>query len=195
MPTSIQKKKCSKCKQERPIVDFGKRSSSPDGLFYECKFCKRYRNRKHYKNNKEAILERTQEYRKQNKAKIKEYMDLYYSKEENKEKRKDPAWKLANNFRRYFLLGLKNQNAPKTNSFWKIVTYTPQELKEHLESQFEPWMTWSNHGRWHVDHIIPQSSFDFSNEEEIKKCWSLENLRPLEAKENIRKSNNQVDIL
>jgi cobalamin-dependent methionine synthase I len=29
------------------------------------------------------------------------------------------------------------------------------EAKEHLESLFEPGMSWSNHGEWHIDHIRP----------------------------------------
>ena len=75
-----------------------------------------------------------------------------------------------------------------------------EELEEHLESQFEDWMTWENHGkwhptekRWHIDHIMPQSvllegviSMDHPK---FRECWALENLRPLEAKENMSKGN------
>jgi hypothetical protein len=59
-------------------------------------------------------------------------------------------------------------------------------------------MNWDNYGKyeegklkWHIDHIIPHSSFEYTsmNDESFKKCWSLENLRPLEAVENIKKSN------
>lgn len=58
------------------------------------------------------------------------------------------------------------------------------------------WMNWDNYGKptkdkktWHIEHIIPQSTFDFTNEEEIRKCWALSNIRPLDAIENIRKGN------
>jgi hypothetical protein len=30
-------------------------------------------------------------------------------------------------------------------------------------------------------------------DEEFKKCWSLENLRPLEAKENLRKGKKTME--
>jgi hypothetical protein len=69
----------------------------------------------------------------------------------------------------------------------------------HLESLFEPWMTWDNYGpykkaggrTWQLDHIIPQSAlpYDSMNHCNFGKCWALENLRPLDSLENIRKSN------
>ena len=75
-----------------------------------------------------------------------------------------------------------------------------EELKEHLESQFEDWMTWENHGkwhpiekRWHIDHIKPQSvlleGVTSMDDPKFRECWALENLRPLEARENISKGN------
>jgi 5-methylcytosine-specific restriction endonuclease McrA len=67
-----------------------------------------------------------------------------------------------------------------------------KDLIQHLESLFTSEMTWENYGTyWHVDHIKPQSLFVYTSmtDDEFKKCWSLSNLQPLEAKENIRKSN------
>ncbi len=80
------------------------------------------------------------------------------------------------------------------------------ELKAYLESQFESWMTWANHGRydsktwndndistwtWQIDHIIPQSAlpYDSMSHTNFVKCWELSNLRPLSAKANILKGN------
>ena len=79
-----------------------------------------------------------------------------------------------------------------------------KELKEHLESQFEDWMTWENHGvwhptekRWHIDHIKPQSvlleGVTSMDDPKFRECWALENLRPLEAMENILKTNKLLD--
>lgn len=70
-----------------------------------------------------------------------------------------------------------------------------------MESLFEPWMSWNNYGKyesktwddnnmktwsWQIDHIIPHSTFKYTSmeDEEFKKCWSLENLRPLSSKQN-----------
>lgn len=65
--------------------------------------------------------------------------------------------------------------------------YNAEDLCNHLEDQFEDWMSWSNHGRgnhgqfWQIDHIVPRSDLRFNslNEPNFKKCWALENMRPL----------------
>lgn len=77
---------------------------------------------------------------------------------------------------------------------WRHLPYTLEELKKHLENQFEDWMTWDNYGEWHLDHIIPQSSFKFTNmqQEEFLKCWSLSNLRPLSKIENLKKGSKLI---
>lgn len=65
--------------------------------------------------------------------------------------------------------------------------YTAEELAAHLEARFRPGMTWANYGRWHVDHIRPCASFDLTDPTEFKRCWSLDNLQPLWAADNIAK--------
>ncbi|MGI0058151.1 MAG: hypothetical protein ACREBJ_00145 [Nitrosotalea sp.] len=79
--------------------------------------------------------------------------------------------------------------------------YSFDELKGHLERQFEPWMNWNNRGKydvktwndndsstwvWQLDHIIPHSTFPYTSmqEQTFKNCWALTNLRPLSAKQN-----------
>lgn len=83
----------------------------------------------------------------------------------------------------------------------KYLPYTLETLEEHLKSLYEPWMTKDNYGKydhkswddnnqntwkWNMDHIIPQSLFDYKSieDEEFRKCWALSNLRPLSAKQN-----------
>jgi hypothetical protein len=55
-------------------------------------------------------------------------------------------------------------------------------------------MTWMNYGEWHIDHILPIDSFNFQSYEDyqFKECWSLENLQPLWAIDNIRKGNKII---
>lgn len=82
-----------------------------------------------------------------------------------------------------------------TKTLKDIVNYTPEELKQHLESQFRDGMTWENYGRlgWHIDYIKPLTAFAFFDEkgnmnyDAFVECMSLENLQPLWYDENIRK--------
>lgn len=63
--------------------------------------------------------------------------------------------------------------------------YSPQQLREHIESKFVDGMAWENYGRWHVDHVRPVSSFP--KETHVSIVNSLINLRPLWADENLRR--------
>lgn len=75
--------------------------------------------------------------------------------------------------------------------------YDEKKLVAHIESQFTPEMNWDNYGQlgtsisrdkfcWNIDHIKPKNSFHYTslNDEEFIECWSLDNLRPLDARLN-----------
>lgn len=81
---------------------------------------------------------------------------------------------------------LLSKNGKSTFTF---LPYTIDDLIEHLERLFTVGMTWDNYGYWHIDHKIPDSSFNYKNveDEEFQKCWALENLQPLWAEDNIKK--------
>jgi hypothetical protein len=66
--------------------------------------------------------------------------------------------------------------------------FTREEFKVHIETQFEPWMTWANHGKWHVDHIVPVAHYISQGVTDPLVINALSNLRPLSAAENLRKS-------
>lgn len=65
--------------------------------------------------------------------------------------------------------------------------FTIDELIDHIEKQFQPWMTWENWGEWHIDHIIPRCRYlkPFTQ----GQVFGLQNLRPLSRRENLRKSS------
>ena len=83
--------------------------------------------------------------------------------------------------------GLKNDK--RSNKVEALLNYTISDLRVHLERQFLPGMTWQGLSRtgWHVDHILPRKCFDVSTLDGIKAYWSLSNLRPLWARDNLRK--------
>lgn len=90
----------------------------------------------------------------------------------------------------FFRADIKKNN----NNFYVLLGYSIKDLKEHLEKYFSEGMTWKkfNHGEIHIDHIIPKCHFNLKDEKDIKACWSLENLQPLWAKDNIRKSKKII---
>jgi 5-methylcytosine-specific restriction endonuclease McrA len=78
---------------------------------------------------------------------------------------------------------LKRKGGSKRGSHWEdLVDYSREDLVRHLESLWEPGMSWDNYGRdgWSIDHIIPISRFDFDSESDVgfKECWALSNLMP-----------------
>ena len=177
--------------------------------YQENKEQRRAQKKEYYQKNKEQILIKKKKYRDENKEDIlerqrkdrKENKDRYrrYNAKRYQSYRTDPCYKLRTNVRNAVNQRLKNGKGGES-----ILPYVDwnsyEELKEHLESQFEDWMTWENHGkwhptekRWHIDHIKPQSvlleGVTSMDDPKFRECWALENLRPLEARENISKGN------
>lgn len=78
-----------------------------------------------------------------------------------------------------------------------LLGYTPAELVQHLERQFVAGMGWHNMGDWHIDHIVPLSSFSISGPgcEAFKRAWDLPNLRPLWADRNVAKGARRETLL
>jgi hypothetical protein len=70
-----------------------------------------------------------------------------------------------------------------------LLGYSSADLKAHIELLFVPGMSWENYGEWHIDHIVPLSSFSYSTPEEpaFKAAWALKNLQPLWAADNLKK--------
>jgi hypothetical protein len=64
--------------------------------------------------------------------------------------------------------------------------------RSYIEQRFREGMTWENHGTvWHVDHVIPLASFDFTSDAQIRKAMHYTNLQPLFAHENRTKQDKQ----
>lgn len=79
----------------------------------------------------------------------------------------------------------------KTDKTAAILGYTVEDLRIHLESHFQPGMSWDNYGNkrdsWSIDHTRPISTFPATaTPAEIN---ALSNLRPMWHPENCSKKN------
>jgi len=193
-------KKCSRCGELKSENEFWKDSTKKDNLTSNCKECQKENSRKWYQENKEHKKEYSRKWREENPEYSKEYREEHkkqYNEYQQERRKNNQKYRLNNNISRAIRHSLNNG---KSGRHWEdLVDYTLDDLKEHLEDQFENWMNWDNHGTankdkktWQIDHIKPVNSFDFNlpNNEEFKQCWALENLQPLEAIENLSKKNN-----
>lgn len=63
------------------------------------------------------------------------------------------------------------------------------ELRHYLESKFKKGMRWENYGdEWVVDHIHPLSSFDLTDNKQIRRACHFTNLQPLWKEDNQSKA-------
>lgn len=166
-----------------------------------------------YLENRDDQLEYKKNWYAQNIVSIRAYQKIYRKKNKvflrsinnqylKLRRKSDPAFKLRKDVSRTVSAALKSNNGSKNG--WSIMDYLPysiEELKQHLEKQFESWMTWDNHGKynpniqtWQIDHIIPQSLLLYASmdDENFQKCWALDNLQPLKAIDNIKKGNKII---
>lgn len=219
---------CSHCGEEKPFtLEFymqGKNKCAGVVIPYWYKFCKTCHNKK--------SLTKTRKYKQKNRCKLSASQKVYHQShkdgdaatkklwyEKNKvvflckvkarlyERRKtDIAFVLKEKISGRVWAAIKGRKGGK--SIRKYLPYTMQELKDHLEKQFEPWMTWDNYGTyrldiwnnddsttwtWNIDHIIPHSRFKYTSmeDQEFKDCWALSNLRPYSSKQNIIDGDNR----
>ena len=210
-------KKCSKCNINKENTLFGNLKSSKDGLRHDCMECrKKYREENkesikiqqsnYYMKNKEETLLKNKKYREEHKETIniqrKEYRNRENIKEHNKQKMKEylPIRKAVIKEKRKSDLNFRLSEVlrSKFHKFIKGIKTSlsiylgcsVEFLKKWLESNFYNNMSWDNYGLyWDIDHVIPVSAFDFSDENNIKLCYNWINLKPLEKMVNIKKSN------
>jgi len=195
-------KTCRRCESSAALVYFNahkeERAEYQKKYISENKEIIKYKKKKYdkvyYENNKEELLDYQKDYAKNNRDKITE-------RQKNRRKN-EPEYKLRCSISGRIHKILNKFGHKKKTSCIKHLEFTFKQLKEHISSQFEPWMNWDNQGIyspktwkdddsstwcWQLDHIVPQSDLPYTSmeDENFKKCWALNNLRPLSAKQNL----------
>jgi hypothetical protein len=186
---------CTCCNINKPLDsnNYNKDKQKSFGFCSICKECDKLKHKKHeksanYKALRAATYRRNIEWHKKYRKKI---QPIRNETEKTKSKT-DVSFALNRRMRCLVWQGLRRN---KNNRKWsELVGYSINDLRVHLEKQFKDGMTWERFlsGEIHIDHKQPRASFQFKSHGDVafKKCWSLENLQPLWALDNIKKGKN-----
>jgi len=206
----MENKCCSKCGLEKPLTDFylDRRNKNNIKPKSKCILCEKEDAKIYREINKDKISKRIQEWslnnkdkkrlnsykwRDNNPDKVKEIKNLY-----TKNRRKtDVLFRLTINLRTMINNSFRKRNLIKNSKTNEILGCSFEEFKIYLESKFESWMTWDNHGLyngttsygWDIDHDTPTSSAN--TEAEVIKLNHYTNLKPLCSyiNRNVKRNN------
>lgn len=165
--SQMRSKYCPKCEVIKDHSEFPFRLGTKDGLRNRCKVC-------------------TQNYQAKHKLSRKDFYDKYWRDYRRNRMKVDINFKLSSVLRRTISRAVFRKRA---GSAVTDLGCSLEELKNYLQSKFQPGMTWENHGDWHIDHIFPLSKLDLTKRNDFLKACHYTNLQPLWARDNIIKSN------
>lgn len=196
-------RQCSTCKVTKILSDFYTTKK------HVCKVCCKQRAAVWVNNNRERVKELAKVRRREGNIAAKKAEKQYYNRNKKaliakgciwkKQKRlTDPLFALQENIRSLIWSAFTNRGFRKQNSSEEILGCSYEEFKNHIESLFEPWMTWENRNKydgtpksgWDVDHIVPVSQA--KNEKDLLKLNHYTNLRPLCSYQNRIIKRNKV---
>lgn len=157
--------------------------------------------KKRYQDNKEVITKKRKAYTETHKEELKTWRlnnidRIRKNKRAYNKKRgvEDPSYKLnkaiSNSVYRA-IRGIK-----KSKHSIELLGCSVEALKQHLEAQFSPGMSWDNWGvfGWHIDHKRPIASFDLTDPQQQHACFHYTNLQPLWWMDNITKGDKYEQI-
>lgn len=168
-------RKCHKCKQNKLLINFESNIGLKYGKGYTCLDCGHEKSRNYNKTHKEV----SKRWAKNNKKYYRNYRkNKYYT---------DIVWNLKEKIRWAIQKKFKKQKVDKNGKTFKLLKYTPKELKEHLYVYLNKPCILCNkiiltiHNS-DIDHIIPISLA--ITKEEILQLNQRANLRLICSKCN-----------
>jgi len=197
---TITEKECSKCHETKPISSFPKCKKF-------CNDCNNEYRRKRYQENSEHRSKKLQSdsvYCKKKRAerrkrkeeeigignkKCKTCLQIKPSEKfrHNRLKCRDcerdnPKQKFNRAVRCRIYLNLKSKSE-------HTIDYLGCNYEEYHDWIFDHNYNLDNRSDWHIDHVIPLSSFNLDNKEEQLVAFNWRNTSPLSSKENLAKNN------
>lgn len=208
--TKAALKRCTRCSEFLGLDAFYSNVRRAGGLASWCKSCEKAARSAYHWKNREQILgrkmdrrlaagepgkaARNESARARHRADIERYR-ARWRLDAKRRREGNPSTKLKDRVSRRLRLCLSTGKGGKSSE--SLLGYTIAELRTHLERQFLKGMSWENIGKWHIDHIVPLSSFTITgpDDPELRRAWALPNLRPLWALDNMRKSARRETLL
>ena len=163
--------RCSKCEKVKVCDEFSADQTNKTSLSNICRQCDSTRCKNYDKSDHGRYTRKTRE---------------------RERCATDPHYKIKKNLRSRFRQALKRSKdgkAVKCGHTLDMLGCSMDFFIKHIEEQFEPGMSWSNHGfsGFHIDHRIPCASFDLTDPEQQKKCFHFSNMQPMWASEKLSK--------
>lgn len=145
-------KVCIKCNTWKLLGQYPQRPNNTHGYRHECKDCKR--------------------------DMLSEYYHTTYNAVRRERKKTDVHYRLICNHRNYVYKCVTKFDL-KCKSSIAYIGCSVEHLKQWLEYQFLPGMSWNNYGsKWSIDHVLPLNHFDMKIIEEQHIAFNWTNMQP-----------------
>lgn len=202
-------KRCACCNNVKSISEFPPDRSRKDKLYVYCKECKKRKELEHSRRpdiklkrkereSSQEYLDKLAEYRR-NSVKYQQTLKIYRERTLERRRKRNRKYskrlyvRIRNNISTRIRNELKLWDKYKVSSFNEYLGCTIKYFIHYIESKFTEGMSWDKwgkgNGKFHIDHIIPCANFDFTKDEEIRKCFHFSNLQPLWEPDNLRKTS------
>lgn len=177
---------------------FARDRSRLSGRVSKCRACQKVYFASYYARKSNDIRARTAQYQKQNRHVQKAAKKRWQERNRDAHLARRRRWhaeKFATDFgyrlnfvirgalRRTLAAAKRNGKAMRSSS----LPYTAADLKARIEMNFQPGMSWDNHGEWHIDHRVPVARLVRRGVTDPAMINALSNLVPLWADDNHRK--------
>jgi hypothetical protein len=193
-----EKKRCTKCSEIKPFNSFSPQKAGYMGLKAQCRNCdteydKQFQSKTNIRSERDKT-DKAKQYRKKYVAENLDWWRKYEREYKYNRRKEDMFFKIKGNMSGRLSDLINKRNLGVTTL--ELIGCDRETFMSHIETQFTEGMTWENYGLkgWHVDHIIPLSSFDLTVEDEVKKACYYTNLQPLWWQDNLEKGN-KINIL
>lgn len=218
-PPSNETKKCGRCKKTLDVTAFEKHLvKAIEVLYAKCKTCRpkhaasnntsvnRAANKKRFKQSdagKAAIKRFNQSDAGKARNKRSKQSDAGKARldRENELKKKrracDPAYALQQAIICASSQLVSGERITSPTFLERTSFESEKQFRDHVEAAAERLgFTMADHGdEWEVEHAIPQECYDFSDRDDVKRCWSMANVRAMTPGDNYAKGVTILDEL